>query len=244
MFHSRFVIKLTMNPEDLLPAKTEVPLNSLDLDYWDKRWQDGKTGWHKTEANDMLVMYHGHYKEEGTVLFPMCGKTVDMKYLYEGGFSVVGVEYSKQPVEEFLSENDIKFVVSKNGAYDTYKSEDGKITIHCGDFFQAKPEIVGKIDGIWDRGALVAMNPCDRSKYAEIILSLMDKDTVYLIAGLSYDQNCHGGPPFSVPMETVEELYGSTCEIEILLEAPNESSMKRFKLDWWLDTLYKLNLKK
>ena len=192
----------------------------------------------------MLVMYHGHYKEEGTVLFPMCGKSVDMKYMHDGGFNVVGVEYSKQPVEEFFSENDIKFVVSKNGAYDTYKSEDGKITIHCGDFFQVKPEIVGKIDGIWDRGALVAMNPSDRSKYSATILNLMDKDTVYLIAGLSYDQNCHGGPPFSVPMETVEELYGSTCEIEILLEAPNESSMKKFKLDWWLDTLYKLNLKK
>ena len=189
-------------------------------------------------------MYHGHYREEGTVLFPMCGKTVDMKYLYEGGFNVVGVEYSKQPVEEFFSENDIKFVKNKNGPYETYKSEDGKITIHCGDFFQAKAEIVGKIDGIWDRGALVAMNPSDRSKYTAIILSLMDKDTVYLIAGLSYDQNCHGGPPFSVPTETVEELYGSTCEIETLLEAPNESSMKRFKLDWWLDTLYKLNLKK
>ena len=243
MFHSRFVIKLTMNPEDPLPTKTEVPLNSLDLDYWDKRWQDGKTGWHKTEANDMLVMYHGHYKEEGTVLFPMCGKSVDMKYMHDGGFNVVGVEYSKQPVEEFFSENDIKFVVSKNGAYDTYKSEDGKITIHCGDFFQVKPEIVGKIDGIWDRGALVAMNPSDRSKYSATILNLMDKDTVYLIAGLSYDQKCHGGPPFSVPMETVEELYGSTCEIETLLEAPNEYSMKKFKLDWWLDTLYKLNLK-
>jgi len=233
-----------MNPEDLIPAKTEVPLNSLDLNYWDKRWEDGKTGWHRTEVNDLLVMYNSRIKENGTVLFPMCGKTVDMKFMCDEGYTVVGIEYSKQPVEEFFSENDIKFEKSKNGDYDTYKSDDGKITIYAGDFFQAKPELVGKIDGIWDRGALVAMNPSDRRKYADTIINLMNKDTVYLIAGLSYDQSCHGGPPFSVPMETVEELYGSTCEIDLIFEAPNEFSRKKFKLDWWLDSLYHLNFKK
>jgi len=232
-----------MNPEDLIPAKTEVPLNSLDLNYWDKRWEDGKTGWHRTEVNDLLVMYNSRIKENGTVLFPMCGKTVDMKFMCDEGYTVVGIEYSKQPVEEFFSENDIKFEKSKNGDYDTYKSDDGKITIYAGDFFQAKPELVGKIDGIWDRGALVAMNPSDRRKYADTILNLMNKDTVYLIAGLSYDQNCHGGPPFSVPMETVEELYKSNCVIKQIYEATNEAYKERFKLDWFLDSLYILKFK-
>ena len=169
--------------------------------------------------------------------------TVLEKVKYQRGEGC-GIEYSRQPVEKFFNENDIKFAKRQNGDYDTYKSDDGKITIYAGDFFQAKPELVGKIDGIWDRGALVAMNPSDRRKYADTIINLMNKDTVYLIAGLSYDQSCHGGPPFSVPMETVEELYGSTCEIDLIFEAPNEFSRKKFKLDWWLDSLYHLNFKK
>ena len=144
--------------------KKEVPLSSLDLEYWDIRWENNQAGWHKTEVHNLLALHKKSYRENGTIFFPMCGKAVDMKYMSDEGYNVVGVEYSKQPVEEFFSENDIKFVVSKNGVYDTYKSEDGKITIHCGDFFQAKPETIGKIDGIWDRGALVAMNPDDRSK--------------------------------------------------------------------------------
>ena len=223
--------------------KKEVPLSSLDLEYWDKRWENNQAGWHKTEVHNLLALHKKSYREKGTIFFPMCGKAVDMKYMSDEGYNVVGIEYSKQPVEEFFSENDIKFVVSKNGAYDTYKSEDGKITIHCGDFFQAKAEIVGKIDGIWDRGALVAMNPSDRTKYAATILNLMNKDTVYLIAGLSYDQNYHGGPPFSVPMETVEELYRSTCNIEKLYEATNENYMQKFSLDWFKDALYCLKFK-
>ena len=218
-------------------------LSSLDLEYWDKRWENNQAGWHKTEVHSLLALHKKSYKEKGTVFFPMCGKAVDMKYMCDEGYNVVGIEYSKQPVEEFFNENDIKFVKGSNSVYETYKSDDGKITIHCGDFFKAKSEVVGKIDGIWDRGALVAMNPCDRSKYKETILNLMDKDTVYLIAALSYDQNYHGGPPFSVPMETVEELYRSTCDIEKLYEATNENYKEKFSLDWFKDALYCLKFK-
>ena len=71
----------------------------------------------------------------------------------------------------------------------------------------------------------------------------MNKDTVYLIAALSYDQNGHGGPPFSVPMETVKELYKSTCVIEKLYEATNENYMQKFGLDWFKDALYCLKFK-
>ena len=166
-----------------------------------------------------------------------------MKYMCDEGYTVVGIEYSRQPVEEFFKENNIKFAKSKNGDYDAYKSDDGKITIYAGDFFQAKPELVGKIDGIWDRGALVAMNPSDMRKYAETILNLMNKDTVYFIAATSYDQSGFGGPPFSVPMETVEELYGSTFKIEKIYEDTKETYKKWYKLEWFLYSLYFLKFK-
>ena len=40
---------------------------------------------------------------------PLCGKSVDMKYLIEAGFEVVGCEGVEKAVVEFFEENKIDF---------------------------------------------------------------------------------------------------------------------------------------
>ncbi|KAF2980551.1 hypothetical protein EK904_006365 [Melospiza melodia maxima] len=59
--------------------------------------------------------------------------------------------------------------------------------------------IIGKFDGVWDRGALIAVNPCDRQRYASLMISLVEKNSSYLLVTVSYDPNKHKGENF-VPL--------------------------------------------
>ena len=53
-------------------------------EYWSKRWDDGKIGWHKSEFNKHLVEYtNENWKsnDKKTVFVPLCGKTKDLIWL-------------------------------------------------------------------------------------------------------------------------------------------------------------------
>ena len=83
--------------------------------YWARRWQDGNTQWHKSEVHPAVLAHATTQLEcaalaaavrEGrapassapTVLVPLCGKAVDMLYLYQQGFRVVGIEIVTQAI--------------------------------------------------------------------------------------------------------------------------------------------------
>ena len=117
------------------------------------------------------------------------------------------------------------------------------IRILNGNFFDVSPEIVGDVDGVWDRGSLIALNPCQRSEYGKVMLGLMNSNTVYLLDSLSYDQSKLEGPPFSVPCSVVDNLYSEKCEITLLEEFDSEFCKVRYELDETLrrkESLYKI----
>lgn len=62
-------------------------------------------------------------KEQKCVLFPLCGKTLDMKAVLEVGHRVIGIEGSQQGVEAFFAENNIPYEIEKDEANQcqTYK---------------------------------------------------------------------------------------------------------------------------
>jgi len=73
--------------------------------FWSTRWEDGKTGWHKDHTNPHLVEYIDYFGKDvkdARVLVPLCGKTVDMMFLHEKGFHVVGIEVVELAVKQFL----------------------------------------------------------------------------------------------------------------------------------------------
>ena len=77
------------------------------------------------------------------VFVPMCGKAKDMKMLYDLGFTVVGIEYVKQGIDEFFSENQIARRDAPpqigTGKFPCAMSEDGRVVILHGDIFKLKP---------------------------------------------------------------------------------------------------------
>ncbi|KTG36260.1 hypothetical protein cypCar_00001928, partial [Cyprinus carpio] len=106
-------------------------------------------------------------RKEVRFFFPLCGKAVDMKWLADMGHTVVGVEISEKGIKQFFAEQNLAFdeepVPAIPGAK-VFKSADGKISIYQCDLYEFSSAVGGKFGGIWDRGALVAINPCDRQK--------------------------------------------------------------------------------
>ena len=71
------------------------------------------------------------------------------------------------------------------------------------------------MDAVWDRGALVAVAPDMRRRYARVIAARMAPGGRMLLVATSYDVVTNSlaegtappGPPFSVPEREVRSLY-------------------------------------
>ncbi|KAG5842681.1 hypothetical protein ANANG_G00180190 [Anguilla anguilla] len=219
----------------------------MDLAEWEGRWQEGRIGFHQLHVHKMLESSIDKIlcgRKGIRVFFPLCGKAVDMKWLADMGHSVVGVEISEKGIKEFFEDHDLSYseeLVPDIPGAKVFKSSDGKISLYQCDLFKFSSAVAGKFDGIWDRGALVAINPCDRERYAALIFSLMDKDCRYLLDTLQYNPELYKGPPFFVPDEDVKTLYGRTCDIQLLDSADAFADKHRaWGVDYLIEKVYLL----
>jgi thiopurine S-methyltransferase len=166
---------------------------------WLERWEIGRTGWHEPEGNRNLQEHWSHSGRR--VLVPLCGKTPDLLWLEAQGNVVVGVELSEIAVLGFFEDNDLGFE-SIDGEIPGWRAVDRDVTLYCGDFFDFRHE---PFDAHYDRGALVALTPELRKRYARHVSSLLSKDARQLVITLEYDQSVCDGPPFAM---TEEEVLG------------------------------------
>lgn len=233
------------NTGTLLDSKeypdTEVQKNRvLTLEEWQEKWVDHKIGFHKEQGHQLLKKHLDTFLKDKSglrVFFPLCGKAVEMKWFADRGHSVVGVEISELGIQEFFTEQNLSYseepIVEIPGAK-VFKSSSGNISLYCCNLFDLPRANIGKFDRIWDRGALVAINPCDRQRYADIMLSLMRKGFQYLLCVLSYDPTKHSGPPFYVSDAEIKRLFGSVCNSQCLEKV--DIFEERYK-DWGLDCI-------
>ncbi|XP_065254915.1 thiopurine S-methyltransferase isoform X1 [Emys orbicularis] len=230
---------------------------------WLQKWKMRKIGFHKEQGHLILrkyldVLLNG--RSGLRIFFPLCGKAVEMKWLADMGHYVVGVELSECALKEFFTENDLSYseetIPGISGAK-VFKSTSGNISLYCCSIYDLSSTIAGRFDGIWDRGSLVAINPCDREHYANLMLSLMKRSCCYLLVTVLYDSNKHKGPPFYVPDSEIKSLFGllisgknitslkgKVCEIKCLEKVDDFSDQhKAWGLDYFLEVTYLLTLK-
>ncbi len=166
---------------------------------WLERWKIGRTGWHEPEGNRNL---REHWTLSGRrVLVPLCGKSHDLLWLEAQGNEVVGVEVSDLAVRAFFEDNALGYEVV-DGALPGYRAVDRNITLFCGDYFEFRAE---SFDAHYDRGALIALSPDLRARYAQHTSALLTDEAAQFVITIEYDQAVCEGPPYSVGPE---ELLG------------------------------------
>ncbi|XP_043995493.1 probable thiopurine S-methyltransferase [Gambusia affinis] len=212
----------------------------MELSEWSQRWQENKIGFHQPEVHSMLqTNYEAVVNGRSAVrwFFPLCGKAVDMKWLADLGHSVVGVEISEMAIRQFFQENKMTFseedVPAVPGAK-VFQNSDRSVSLYQCDLFSFSSAVAGRFGAIWDRGSLVAINPRDRDRYAALIVSLMAPDCRYLLDTLLYNPELYKGPPFFVPDEQVQSLFGGRCDVELLQSVDALTDRQRA---WGLDAL-------
>ncbi|XP_047590773.1 thiopurine S-methyltransferase isoform X2 [Lutra lutra] len=172
----------------------------LTLEEWQEKWVSRKIGFHQEQGHQLLKKHLDTFLKGGNglrVFFPLCGKAVEMKWFADLGHSVVGVEISELGIREFFTEQNLSYSeepITEIPGAKVFKSSKGNISLYCCNLFDLPRANIGKFDRIWDRGALVAVNPGDRERYVDVILSLTRKGFHYLLATLSYDPTKHAVP--------------------------------------------------
>ncbi|MBT9555450.1 MAG: methyltransferase domain-containing protein [Myxococcales bacterium] len=181
-------------------------------DFWHERWRTKQIGFHEGKPNDDLVAVWPRLglRSGVRVLVPLCGKTHDLQWIHARGHQVVGVELSELACAAFFAEHSLTPSVEKAGPYQSW-SVPG-LTLLQGDVFDL-PE-TDPFDVVWDRAATVALPDDLRRRYANKLAHVTRPGGTLLLSVFVYPQSERAGPPFAVPPEHVEALFGENFHIE------------------------------
>ena len=206
------------------------------LDFWDKdRWSKGSTPWHLAEPHPHLITNHAKLLLEGkkptetSILVPLCGKSVDLIWLWQQGYTVVGIDGVEKAVITFRDENNLPLTRSVNAdGLPTYSTEDNKLSLVVGNFLDSNlfDSLANKFDAVWDRASLVAITPDCRDAYKNTISKLLsEKGFRYLLSTFEYNSNDFVPPPHSVDLEVVKSLFSALGSVEQLSISPLEAGL-------------------
>lgn len=211
----------------------------MNNEYWLKRWNENRIGFHKPGVNPLLERFLPQLmKNPGRTLVPLCGKSADLAWLAARGHDVVGVDISDIAARAFASEQGIALTVVSEPPFTIFSGE--RIAYHVGDFFNFKPERIGRFDLIYDRAALIALPPDARDSYVRQLKSLLAPGGRILLISLEYDPRQMDGPPFNVPQAEVRSRF-SGMHVERLHEQDcleEEPHFKQRGLDWMKEAVY------
>lgn len=176
----------------------------MDNDYWINKWQNSETRFHQSQYHPMLVKY-GDKLTTGTILVPLCGKSLDMHFLVSKGHTVIGVELSPIACEDFFKEAGLEYTINSVADFSVFSSE--KITLWCGDFFKLPQTVWDRVSGIYDRAALVALPEEIRKKYVLEITNRSKQSLEIILITFEYLKDSFQGPPFAVYEHEINEIY-------------------------------------
>jgi thiopurine S-methyltransferase len=187
----------------------------VDTSFWHRKWEEGEIGFHESDVNKLLVSYLHHLSlvKGDCVFVPLCGKTLVISWLLANGYRVAGAELSRIAIEQLFAELGVKPEISVAGLMDRYSAPN--IDIFVGDIFDLSSEILGPVDAVFDRAALVALPDKMRNRYAVHLMNITDRAPQLLIC-YEYDQGSMAGPPFSVSNEEIRQHYSDSYELTLV----------------------------
>ena len=187
----------------------------MDADFWLHKWQSNDIAFHRKEANPLLVKHFAELNlaKSARVFLPLCGKTRDIAWLLSQGYKVVGAELSELAIQQLFVELNAQPNITSFDHGKLYQAP--QLDIFVGDIFKLSAEILGSVDAIYDRAALVALPFDMRIQYSKH-LQQITKTAPQLLICYDYDQTQTEGPPFSISDAEVAEHYQQNYEVKLI----------------------------
>ena len=215
----------------------------MDAEFWQQAWQRREIGFHKDQVHHLLREEFPRLQlaAGARVLVPLCGKSLDLLWLRDQGYAVVGVELSPLAVSEFFAENGLPYEKSSAGPLTRYQSD--RLEILCGDFFALERAHIGPVAAAYDRAGLVALPPAMRRAYAGHLRRLLGPGGQLLLISFDYPQEQMEGPPFAVPEGELAALFAGDCR---LCKLRSEAALEQFKklqeagVSWLQEEVYQI----
>jgi len=201
----------------------------MEPSFWLERWARGETGFHLPAVNPYLLTYWPRLQlpRGARVLVPLSGKSVDLPWLRAEGFKVTAIDVSPLAADAVFSALGETPLRTCQGAFEVLEIPGLRFLV--GDFFAATPTLVGQVDAIYDRAALIALPPDRRPAYAAQLNALQGPGARGLLVGFEYPQAEMNGPPFAVHEAEVRALFGATHAIETLVRVDILDTEPRFR---------------
>jgi thiopurine S-methyltransferase len=197
----------------------------MDESFWFQRWETNNIGFHQSEANPLLV---NAFKElalaKGSRVFlPLCGKTLDIAWLLSKGYRVAGAELSELAIDQLFIELGVVPQILEVSQVKHYSATN--IDIFVGNIFYLSDKMLGPVDAIYDRAALVALPEEMRHRYTAHLMEITAKAPQLLIC-FEYDQALMEGPPFSISDEEINQHYKDSYDLTLLLSSDVSGGLK------------------
>ncbi|MEQ8859389.1 MAG: thiopurine S-methyltransferase [Pseudomonadales bacterium] len=186
----------------------------MEREFWLDRWRNHEIGFHQSAVNPWLKKCWPDLSvpTDKGVFVPLCGKSLDLRWLAEQGHPVFGVELAEAAVREFFEEANQTCHATRLPYLQRFQS--GNLVLYCGDFMDLTVRHLPNVAAVYDRAALIALPPKMRTHYVDHLLRIIPEDCRILLLTLEYDQGRVAGPPHSVPQAEVERLFSGRCSIE------------------------------
>lgn len=196
--------------------------------FWLDSWLQESTPFHKTEVHPDLLSFWPDLAIEpkSTVLVPLCGKSLDLLWLVQQGYQVLGIELSEVAVLQFFKEQQINYDLKVEQGIKRYRA--GALNILVGDIFTLDSSLIPPVEAIYDRAALVALPQKLRQPYVHRCLSWLKPKGSLLLNTLSYEFPEIIGPPYSVSPAEVAALY-EQLSLECLRVSRKERTLPALK---------------
>ena len=187
----------------------------MEADFWHQKWEKDEIGFHRSETNPFLVAHFDKLDlaEGSRVFLPLCGKTRDFAWLLASGYRVVGAELSEIAIKNLFEDLRVEPTISRLDQLSHYSAKN--IDIFVGNIFNMSAKLLGIIDAVYDRAALVALPTSMRNAYASHLIQITQAAPQLLIT-FEYDQRLIDGPPFSINEEEVRHHYAATYQLKLV----------------------------
>ena len=140
---------------------------------WASYWVRKNPGFHEGEVNVYLQRYLNLFclQPGDTIFMPLCGKAVDILWLSQQGFHVVGVELCAPAIESFFEESRLQYEKKNSEHFVIYRSSN--ITLYQGDFMNLTAQQLESCQLVYDRASIVAIESFNRSAYVHQMLEIV-----------------------------------------------------------------------